>query len=132
MPAHRLEALAELSVAVQLRHLALFELRKDLLHPDQHAGEPHLREAAGALERDEHDLVDVGMPVLLRPSAEVTAADQPGLVVVGAEVGRAGMFASRYLAETIGATCSSVWNSMTRSTFSRTRMSALRCAIFGL
>ena len=35
-------------------------------------------------------------------------------------------------AATVAATCSSVWNSMTRSTFSRTRTSALRCAIFGL
>ena len=89
VPPHRLEALAELAVAVEIRHPALLELREDLLHADEHAGQPHLRQAAGALERDQHDLVDVGMPVLLRPSSEIAAADQPGLVVVRAEVGRA-------------------------------------------
>ena len=91
VPPHRLEALAELAVAVEVGDAALLELREHFLHPDQHAGQPHLRQAAGALERDQHDLVDVRVPVLLRPPAEVPAADQPGLVVVGAEIGRARM-----------------------------------------
>ena len=81
-------------------------------------------------------------PLLLGPAPEMASADQAGLVVVGAEVGRArmralrsrsaGCSASRYFAATIGATCSSVWNSITRSTFSRTSTSALRCAILAL
>ena len=91
VPAHRFEALAELAVAVEIRDAAVLELREDFLHPDQHAGQPHLGQAAGALEREQDDLVDVAVPVLLRPAPEMAAADQPGLVVVGAEVGRAGM-----------------------------------------
>ena len=91
MPPHHLEALAELAVAVEIRHLAVIELRADLLHADQHARQPHLRQAAGTIERHEHDLVDLGVPVLLGPAAEMASADQAGLVVVGAEVGRARM-----------------------------------------
>ena len=89
--ANRLEALTELAVAIHVGDAAVLELRADLLHADQHPGEPHLRQAAGALERDHDDLVDFAVPALLRPAAEVPAADQAGLVVVRAEVGRAGM-----------------------------------------
>ena len=91
VPPHRLEALAELAVAVEMRHLAVFEMREDLFHADQHPGQAHLRQAAGALERDQDDLVDLRMPVLLGPASEEAAADQPGLVVVRPEVGRTWM-----------------------------------------
>ena len=81
----------ELAVAIHIGDAASLELRADLLHADQHPGEPHLRQTAGALERDHDDLVDFAVPALLRPAAEVPAANQAGLVVVRPEVGRAGM-----------------------------------------
>jgi len=46
---------------------------------------------AGALERDQDDLVDLRVPVLLGPASEEAAADQAGLVVCSPEVGRAGV-----------------------------------------
>ena len=91
MPAHRFETVAQPAVAVDVGDPAVLELREDLFHPDQHARQSHLRQAARALERDQHDLVDAGMPVLLRPFAEMAAANQTGFVVVRAEVGGAGM-----------------------------------------
>ena len=36
VPPHRLEAFAELAVAVEMRHLALLEMREDFFHADQH------------------------------------------------------------------------------------------------
>ena len=91
MPAHGFEAVAQPAVAVDVGDPAVLERREDLFHPDQHARQSHLRQAARALERDQHDLVDAGMPVLLRPFAEMAAANQPGFVVVRAEIGGAGM-----------------------------------------
>ena len=89
--AHGFEALAKLSVAVEIRDPTVLELREDFLHSHQHAGQAHLGKAAGALEREQDDLVDVAVPVLLGPAPEVPAADQAGLVIVRAEVGGAGM-----------------------------------------
>ena len=57
VPAHRFEALAELAVPFEVGDLAVLERRTRLLHADEHAGQPHLRQAAGALEREQHDLV---------------------------------------------------------------------------
>ena len=90
---------------------------------------PRGRQRSGACELEQQDLVGATAPVLLRPSRQMTAGEQPRLVVVRAEIGRAGMRnvdgddrnaapGDRRTA-IAGATASSVWNSMTRSTPSR-------------
>ncbi len=69
----------------------MLELRTGFLHPHEHAGQPHPGQTARALERQQDDFGDLRRTMLLGPAPEVTAADQSGFVVVGAEVGRAGM-----------------------------------------
>ena len=91
VPSHRFEALAELAVAFEICHLRILELRTGFLHPHEHAGQPHLGKTARAFERQQDDLGDLRRAMLLGPAPEVTAADQSGFVVVGAEVGRAGV-----------------------------------------
>ncbi len=91
MPAHGFETFAEFAVAVEIGDARVLECRTGLAHADEHAGESHLRQAAGAIERDQDDLVSFAVPVLLGPSPQVTAADQARLVIVGPVIGRARM-----------------------------------------
>src|SRR4029077_13085820 len=51
--AHRLEAVAEHAVAVEVGDAPILEVRARFLHADQHPGQPHLRQTAGALQGDE-------------------------------------------------------------------------------
>ena len=86
VPAHSFERVAQLAVAVDVDDRTMFERRTGLLHPDQHAGKPHFRKAARTIERDEHDLIDLGVPLPFGPPSEVTPADETGFVVVGTEI----------------------------------------------
>ena len=91
--AHRFEAVAEHAIAVDVGGAAAFEVRAHLFHPDEHAGQTHLGQASCSLQCHEHDLVDdLSAPMLLRPSTEVTPADQARFVIVRAEVRRARMW----------------------------------------
>src|SRR5262249_61086014 len=47
MLARRLEAVAEDAVAVEIGDPPIVEMRADVLHADEHAGQPHLRQAPG-------------------------------------------------------------------------------------
>ena len=85
--AHGFEALSQLAVTVQIGHAAGLEGRVGFLHPDEHAGQSHPRQVAGAIQRDEDDLVVFAVPLLPGPASQMPSADQPGLVIVGAEVG---------------------------------------------
>src|SRR5262249_19927188 len=76
MATHGFEAVAEHAVAVDRRHATLVERRTRLFHADQHAGEAHLRQAASPLQREEQDLVNGSVPVMLGPASEVATADQ--------------------------------------------------------
>ena len=92
VPPHRLEGVRHLAVAFDVGDRHVLQVRAGLAHADEHPGQSHPRQVAGALQRDQHDLVDVGLPLLFRPPPEVAASDQTGFVVVGAKVGRARMW----------------------------------------
>ena len=75
MPAHGFETFSELAVSFEIGDLAVLERRAGFLHPDQHAGQPHLGETSRTFEREQHDLADIGVPVLFCPAAKVSSAD---------------------------------------------------------
>ncbi len=62
-----------------------------LLHAGHDAFAARTHEAAGTRELEQQHLVDLRRPAGLRPLAEVAAREQPGLIVVGAEVRRTRM-----------------------------------------
>jgi len=57
--------------------------------PDAGHARPH--DGAGAGQLEEHDLFDLGLPARARPVPEMASGHEPRLVVVGPEVGGAGV-----------------------------------------
>ena len=88
MPAHAFERGLELAVTVDQMVGHVAASWRTSRTP---AATPRMRAAGPGPRQLEQQFVGVASPVLLRPARELPPGEQPGLVVVGAEVGRARM-----------------------------------------
>ena len=86
MLADALERRLELPVAVDRHDRPAGGLVHDLANAREHAPHPRGRQRARSCELDEQDLVDLAVPLLSRPPRQMTSGEQPGLVVVRAEI----------------------------------------------
>ena len=91
MLAHPFERGLELAVAIERDNLAGLRNADHFADAAHHAADARLRQRSGALQFDQQNLIDVAVPVALRPASEEAAADESRLIVVGAEIDRAGM-----------------------------------------
>ena len=89
---HLVEGRLELPVAIDRDHGAGFRgLVKGLPEPGERAAHARAHERARAGELQQQHLVHPSLPVAPRPLPQMASCEQPGLVVVGPEVGGAGM-----------------------------------------
>ena len=81
----------ELAVAIDGHDLVGFGCAHDFGESGEEAADARLGEGARAVEFDDEELVHFAVPVAFGPAAEVVAAHESGLIVIGAEVGCAGV-----------------------------------------
>ena len=89
MLAHALQRSLELPVAVHADNPAALRHAQHLADSALHAAYTRLRQRSGAVQLHQQNLIGLAVPMLLRPTSQIMSRHQPGLIVVGAEIGRA-------------------------------------------
>ena len=86
MLADALERGAELAVAIDMNDPGVVQVAQNFMYSRQHPADPRLRYRPGTRQLDHEDFFHRKVPVANRPAAQVASADQPCLVIVGAEI----------------------------------------------
>ena len=80
-----------MAIAIQVDDAGGFGAAHGFVQPGQHPAHTGLGKGTGARDLDHENLIGFALPVFERPAAEVASADESGFVIVGAEIGGAGM-----------------------------------------
>src|SRR5215510_11065481 len=91
MLTHRFKAGAITSLAVPKQHPRVVDVRQRFLDSHHRSCQSGPREQTGPRKLKKNDVIDLALPVLLRPTTQITASRQARGVVVRSEIARAGM-----------------------------------------
>src|SRR5262245_19035521 len=85
IPADRIEAMFKLAFSVHVHHGARIEARQYLRQTGDSACDAQLRQRSGYRKFEKQQHLDVSVPVFFCPTAQGSATNHSGAIVVGAE-----------------------------------------------